>query len=107
VTPEAGAWIGPLASGDAEEPRQKRCPVKGRGVETLAKEVKAVGISVVRDDASGLQFKCKSCRKAWSIKWDESEEVVRGWWRCPGGCSFCSAFSFMARSASTRCSRAA
>jgi len=62
-------------------------PVKGRIIETLAKEVKAVGISVVRDDASGLEFKCKSCRKGWSIKWDESEEVVRGWWRCPGGCN--------------------
>ena len=62
-------------------------PVKGRIIETLAKEVKAAGISVVHDDASGLQFKCKSCRKAWSIKWDESEEVVRGWWRCPGGCN--------------------
>ena len=54
---------------------------------TLAKEVKAVGISVVGDDGSGLKFKCKSCRKQWNIKWDESEEVVRGWWRCPGGCN--------------------
>jgi len=61
--------------------------VKWKVGETLAKEVKAVRISVVGGDGSGLQFKCKLCRKAWSIKWDQSEEVVRGWWRCPGGCN--------------------
>jgi hypothetical protein len=55
---------------------------------TLAKEIKAVGISVVGDDASGLKFKCKSCRKEWSIRWDaEEEQAVNGWWRCPGGCN--------------------
>ncbi len=55
--------------------------------DALAKEMKAVGISVVSDDASALKLKCRSCGKAWSIKWDENEEAVRGWWRCPGGCN--------------------
>jgi len=77
----------PPATKNRRVPPEKG-PVKGKVIQTLAKEVKAVGISVVRDDASGLQFKCKSCRKAWSISWDADEEqAVRGWWRCPGGCN--------------------
>jgi hypothetical protein len=61
--------------------------VKAKVGETLAKEVKAVGVAVIGDDGSGLEFKCRSCRKTWGIKWDESDEVMRGWWRCPGGCN--------------------
>jgi hypothetical protein len=61
--------------------------VKSKIGDTLAKEMKAVGVSIVGDDGSGVKFKCRSCGKAWSIKWDGNEEAVRGWWRCPGGCN--------------------
>jgi hypothetical protein len=61
--------------------------VKSKIGATLAKEIKALGIALVSDDGSALKFKCKSCGKAWSIKWDGSEEALRDWWRCPGGCN--------------------
>ena len=54
---------------------------------TLAHEIKAVGISVVGDDGSVLKFKCKLCGETWSGQRDGDDEVVRGWWRCPGGCN--------------------
>jgi len=55
--------------------------------QALAKELRAVGITVVGDDGSALKFKCRSCGKPWSMKWDANEEAIRGWWRCPGGCN--------------------
>ena len=55
--------------------------------DSLAKELKAVGISVVGDDGSDLKFKCRLCGEKWSIKWEGDEEAVRGWWRCPAGCN--------------------
>ena len=61
--------------------------MKSRIGQTLAKEIKAVGISCVGEDGSSVKFKCRSCGEAWSVDWAGNEEAARGWWRCPGGCN--------------------